>query len=285
MRDDVGFPPKTLIDGLPETGEWLAERACQFGDGLFETVAVTDGQPCLWSAHMERLRLGCRRLGLAPPDFALLEAEARSLCEQRRRGILKIFWTAGRSARGYRRLPGTASQRIVQLHPWPEQDLGRAWRVRLCRHRHGDNPALAGIKHLNRLDQVMARAEWEQDYDEGLMLDQSGQVVSGTMSNLFVQQGGELLTPPVTRVGIAGVVRALLMECAARVGAGVRVEPVDPARLHTAEALYLSNSLLGVVRVGCFEGHTYDSGMPLPASVIMARDLCHRPDAELGCHA
>jgi 4-amino-4-deoxychorismate lyase len=285
MRDGAGFPPKTLIDGRPDAAGWLAERACQFGDGLFETIAVCDGQPCLWPAHMERLRRGCERLGLPLPDFSLLEAESRSLCEQQPRGVLKILWTGGRSARGYRRQPGAVAQRVVQLHPWPEPDPGRAWRVRLCRHRHGDNPALAGIKHLNRLDQVLARAEWEQDYDEGIMLDQSGQVVSGTMSNLFVQLDGQLLTPPLARAGIEGVVRALLIDCAEREGAAVRIAPVAIEALHAAQALYLCNSLLGVVRVDRFENHAYDPEVPLPAAVALARNLCHHPDSGRGCHA
>jgi 4-amino-4-deoxychorismate lyase len=164
-------------------------------------------------------------------------------------------------------------------------DPAHSWRVRLCRHRHGDNPALAGIKHLNRLDQVLARAEWEQEHDEGIMLDQSGQVVSGTMSNLFLQQDGELLTPPIARAGIEGVVRRLLIDCARRVGEAVRIEPVGLARLHAADALYLCNSLLGVVRVARLEDRDYDQDVPLPASVAMARDLCHRPDPEPGCHA
>lgn len=285
MRDDAGFPPKTLIDGLPDAGGWLGERACQFGDGLFETVAVVAGGPCLWAAHLARLLAGCRRLALPAPDVALLEQEVFDLCRGQDRAVLKLFWTAGRSARGYRRPPGAAGQRILQLHAWPGSDPGRAWRVRLCSHRHGDNPALAGIKHLNRLDQVLARAEWDQDYDEGIMLDQSGKVVSGTMSNLFVQQDDGLLTPPVSRAGIEGVVRALLIDCAGRVGEAVRVEPIDLAQLREAEALYLSNSLHGLVRVGWFEGRAYDPGVRLPASVVMAMDLCHRPDTQQACHA
>lgn len=117
------------------------------------------------------------------------------------------------------------------------------------------------------------------------MLDQAGQVVSGTMSNLFVQRGGELLTPPVARAGIEGVVRGLLIECAGRVGEGVRIEAIGLAELYAAEALYLCNSLLGVVRVDRLEDHVYDPATPVPAAVALARDLCHRPDAEPGRHA
>ena len=282
MRDDAGLPPKTLIDGQPAAAGWLAERACQFGDGLFETVAVVAGRPCLWQAHLARLLTGCRRLGLPAPDSGLLEQEVFDLCQGQDRAALKLFWTAGRSARGYRRPPGASGQRMLQLHPWPGSDPACAWRVRLCSHRHGDNPALAGIKHLNRLDQVLARAEWEQDHDEGIMLDQSGQVVSGTMSNLFVQRGGELLTPPIARAGIEGVVRGLLIDCAGQVGEALRIEAIGLADLYAAEALYLCNSLIGVVRVAGFEDHEYDQRLPLPGAVALARDLYHRPEPERG---
>ena len=282
MRDDAGLLPKTLIDGQAAAPDWLADRACQFGDGLFETVAVVSGRPCLWRAHLARLAEGCRRLRLPAPDAGLLRREVSDLCRGQDRAVLKLLWSAGRSARGYRRPPAAQGQRVLQLHPWAGPDYRRGWRVRLCSHRHGDNPTLAGIKHLNRLDQVLARAEWDQEHDEGIMLDQSGQAVSGTMSNLFLQRGDELLTPPVARAGIEGVVRALLIDCADQAGERVRIEPIGPADLYAADGLYLSNSLIGVVRVAGFEDRDYDPAVPVPASVMLARELCHRPDPEWG---
>lgn len=285
MRDDAGLLPQTLIDGRPAAVGWPVERACQFGDGLFETVAVVSGRPCLWAAHLARLLAGCRRLGLPGPDSGLLEQEVFALCQGHDRAVLKLFWTAGRSARGYRRPAGAAGQRVVQLHPWSTPDSAQSWRVRLCRHRHGDNPALAGIKHLNRLDQVLARAEWAEEFDEGIMLDQSGQVVSGTMSNLFLLQDGQLLTPPIARAGIEGVVRRLVIDCAGQAGQAVRIEPLALDQLFAADALYLCNSLLGVVSVDRFEDHVYDSTAPVPAAVAMARDLCHRPESGQGSDA
>ena len=109
MQHDV------LVDGVEANGTWLEERAFQFGDGLFETVAIIDGKPCLWDAHMVRLRLGCRRLRLPHPDFSCLAEEGQRLCAGYARAVLKIFWTAGRSERGYRRPAALNPERHPRL--------------------------------------------------------------------------------------------------------------------------------------------------------------------------
>ena len=106
MRHDV------LIDGVEADGGWLEERAFQFGDGLFETIAIIDGKPCLWDAHMARLADGCDRLRLPQPDLNQITEESRRLCAGRQRAVLKLYWTAGPSERGYRRPTALNPRRI-----------------------------------------------------------------------------------------------------------------------------------------------------------------------------
>lgn len=265
-----------LIDGVPAEAGWLSDRALQFGDGLFETIAVVDAQPCLWDLHMARLAEGCRRLALPPPDFELLAREARPLCAGRARAVLKLFWTAGSSARGYRRPVPLAPRRMLRVSDWPAP--ADAWSLRLCRHRLSENPALAQIKHLNRLDQVIARAEWDDPATaEGLMLDQAGRVIGGTMSNLFLQQGDRLITPPIEGAGIAGVVRQLALRLGERSGRPVQVSHVTPDQVRAAQAVYLTNALIGVVCVGRFDETEYQADQPLHPLMHEARTLCHRP--------
>lgn len=269
----------TLIDGRPCGDEWLDERGFQFGDGLFETIAVVDGAPCLWEAHLARLQLGCERLQLPPPQPDLLTAEARDLCAGRSRAVLKLYWTAGRSARGYRRPVPLQPMRVLRCSDWPYVEPPHSWSLRLCLHRLGDNPRLAGIKHLNRLDQVLARAEWDDPaIDEGLVLDQRGSVVCGTMSNLFVESGDGLITPPIDRAGIGGVVRALVLRQAERLGVPVTEAPIEPEALYAADALYLCNSLIGVVRAAHLGHRAYDLTRPEHPAMSAARRLCHLPD-------
>jgi 4-amino-4-deoxychorismate lyase len=273
MTDEV------LIDGTAVDGIWLEERAFQFGDGLFETIAIVNGWPCLWDAHMRRLTEGCQRLKLPQPDPQILIDECTSLSAEREKAVLKVYWTAGRSARGYRRPQPARPRRILQLSDWQHAAPSSACVVRLCAHRLSENRVTAQIKHLNRLDQVIARAEWDDaEIGEGLMLGQDGRVVSGTMSNLFVQRGGMLATPAIEGAGIAGVVRDLTLNLAANSGQAVEVTNVSIDAVHAADALYLTNSLIGVVRVGKFETTAYDGAVAEHPLMTETRNLCHRSD-------
>ena len=273
------MPDEVLIDGTAADGSWLGERAFQFGDGLFETIAIVNGSPCLWDAHMRRLAEGCRRLRLPRPDPQILIEESASLCAERDRAVLKVYWTAGRSARGYRRPQPVCPRRMLQLSDWPHTGPSSACAVRLCAHRLSENPVTAQIKHLNRLDQVIARAEWDdRDIGEGLMLGQDGRVIGGTMSNLFVQRGGKLTTPALDGAGIAGVVRDLALNLAANSGQAVEVTNVPINAVHAADALYLTNSLIGVVRVGRFETTAFDGAVAEHPLMTATRSLCHRSD-------
>jgi len=154
--------------------------------------------------------------------------------------------------------------------------------LRLCEQRVSENPALAGIKHLNRLDQVLARSEWSDPViDEGVMLGQDGRVLCGTMSNLFAQQGDTLITPRLDGAGIAGVVRALLLQLAERRRMEVREQTLTLEQLKSSDAVYVTNSLIGVMRVGRFEATRYDMQLDEHPLVGEARSLCHVPETVL----
>ena len=271
MQHDV------LIDGAEAEGGWLRERAFQFGDGLFETIAIVDEHPCLWDAHMARLAEGCERLRLPLPDFGRLGEESRRLCVGHSRAVLKLYWTAGRSERGYRRPTKISPSRILSLSEW-RQTAVQGWTICQCAHRLAEAPALAGIKHLNRLDQVIARSEWDNDgIGEGLMLGQDSRVVCGTMSNVFLQQGQVLLTPVIGGAGVSGVVRNLTIELGRQSGNAVEVRAVTLDDVLGADALYLSNSLIGMVRVNRYESTDYDPDVVEHPLINKTRGLCHRP--------
>jgi 4-amino-4-deoxychorismate lyase len=149
----------------------------------------------------------------------------------------------------------------------------------ICEHRLGEHPELAGIKHLNRLDQVLGRAEWGDDvFDEGLMLGQDGRVVCGTMSNVVLERDGDLFTPALTGAGVAGVVRTCLLDQAARRGAPVTVTRLGVADVRMAEAVYLTNALIGVRRVAQCDGVSFDLDRPEPPVLDAVRQIAFRPD-------
>jgi 4-amino-4-deoxychorismate lyase len=248
-----------LIDGRPPTAPGLApsDRGLQYGDGLFETLAINDGRACHWPLHYARLDTGCARLGIPTPARDLLEAEIARLCAGAERAVLKLIVTRGVGARGYRPPVPARPTRILQRLPWPEQALGLAERgidLRLCNTRLGLNPALAGVKHLNRLEQVMARAEWGEEYHEGLMFDVEDRVVEGTMSNLFLVRRERLCTPSLAQAGVAGVTRARVLRAAREMGIECSEEEVREPDLYSADGLFVTNSLIGIWPVARLEG-------------------------------
>ncbi len=265
--------PSSLINGQPGHAIDLHDRGLQYGDGLFSTLAVRDGRPQLWEQHIGRLREDCGRLRLAPFDASQLRAEADALCTGIARGVLKILLTRGPGARGYRFDAAAPGTRILTLAPVPEypvQHYRDGVAIRICTTRLGVNPALAGIKHLNRLEQVLARAEWDDaEIAEGLMRDVHGHIVEGTMSNLFLVRDGALLTPRLDECGVAGVMRATIIAWAQTSGISVMERHVDDGDLGRADEVFLCNSLIGVWPVRRVDGFTWRSG-PLTARIAAA---------------
>lgn len=262
MVVDSNFP--VLVNGKPVDCVSSQDRGLLFGDGVFETLAVTDRQLRFWSRHLQRLGAGCRRLGLPIPDEDVLRNEATALLTGHDAGVMKIIVTRGAGGRGYQ-TPGDAQPtRILQWHCWPAvpQDCAaNGVRVRLCTTRLGSNPQLAGIKHLNRLEQVLARREWDDpDIREGLLLDAEGCVIEGTMSNLFAVQGSTLATPDLTRCGVAGIMRTVVMEQAAGLGLDVSVKTLSLADVEQADEVFLTNSLIGVWPVTGLGNRTWHTG-------------------------
>lgn len=263
-----------LVNGARSDCIGLDERALQYGDGLFETIAVHAGRPRLWTRHMARLSAGCERLHIPPPDPGLLRSEAAALLADSaaEQAVLKIILGRGRGGRGYRPPREPRPTRILTLHPWPSPPPAPL-RLRLCTTRLGTNPALAGLKHLNRLEQVLARAEPEDDaFDEGLMCDAEGRVVEAIQHNLFGVWDNVLITPPVHRCGVAGVMRALVIELAQGAGIEAREGELDLPAVRGAGELFLTNALHGIVAVGSFGTRRYAAPGPLTRRLQRALD-------------
>lgn len=240
------------IDGRPGDRVAVLDRGLHYGDGLFETLPVRDGRIPLLEDHLERLAEGCRRLGIASPDPALLRQELHAAAKSRSQAVLKLMLTRGSGGRGYRSPNPATPVRVLLRYPWP--DHPEAWsregiHLRVCSTRLGHNPVLAGLKHLNRLEQVLARAEWGEGstVQEGLMLDEDGLVVEGTMTNVFAApEEGRLLTPDLGKCGVAGVMRRHLIQCAEAEGVRVEQRHVPLAQFLEHRELFVCNSIVGV---------------------------------------
>lgn len=262
---------------MESTGVGSDDRGLLYGDGLFETLCVRGGRIRLLERHLQRLTRSCERLGITAPATESLRAELVSAAQTQGDGILKLIVTRGAGGRGYRPAPDMQPSLRLTRHGLP--DYPPEWRregirVRWCETRLGRNPALAGMKHLNRLEQVMARREWSDPaIVEGLMRDSDGNVVEGTMTNLFCVADGRLQTPRLDACGVAGVMRAWLLDAAAALGLEARETTLSPAELEAADELLLCNSVAGIWPVSELAGRTYPVG-PVTQQLIDYWETC-----------
>lgn len=253
-----------LVNGQAQDHIAVADRGLHYGDGLFETIAVNSGRPRLWERHWRRLSTGCRRLGIVQPDPEMLWDEARRVCTDVDQGVLKIILTRGAGGRGYRPMQTGQATRIMATYPWPaypEANWRQGVAVRVCTTRLGRNPALAGMKHLNRLEQVLARSEWQDPHiAEGLMLDDDGHVIAGTLSNLFIVTAQGLVTPVLAACGVAGIMRSVILDLAAELDIAWQEAPLRLEDLHRADEVFLTNALIGIWPVRRIEQWDYSVG-------------------------
>jgi len=230
--------------GVPAVS--AADRGFAYGDGLFETLRLHAGAPVRWDAHWARLRRGAEALAipLAAEDEGKARMAAQAACGGVQRAVLKLVLTRGEGGRGYAPPPDARPTLVIGIHDLPARapaDLAVRW----CRTRLAIQPRLAGIKHLNRLEQVLARAEWDDDSAyEGLMLDTGERVVSAIAANLFVRLKGRWITPPVDRCGVAGTMRAWCLQALPAVE-----DELSKPEVEAAEALFLCNAVRGILPV------------------------------------
>lgn len=245
-----------LINGQSEQSVPVTDRGLAYGHGLFETITLNLNTAIAWKAHLMRLRIGAERLAIPLPaniDHLLEQDLAKLLSLQSAipdRSVLKITLTRGCGGRGYAVDDSVTINRIIQLNPfpyYPDKPSEKGISLRLCTTRLAISPQLAGIKHLNRLEQVLARSEWHSsDFREGLVLDAEGFLAEGTMSNLFWCQNGVLYTPELDRCGVDGIVRQRIIAIAEEQGIALTVGRYRLECLNNADEIFVCNSVIGI---------------------------------------
>jgi 4-amino-4-deoxychorismate lyase len=274
------YPAKKmiLVNGESKEHIEISDRGFQYGDGLFETIEVRDGHAVFLERHLERLNSGCRRLYIPFPDAKLLSLEAKELClrwHTRRWAVLKIIVTRGSGGRGYRQPDVIQPTRVLSLHPYPDYPKTYPEQgvvTRFCATRLGLNPTLAGIKHLNRLEQVIARSEWNDPaIQEGLMLDANGHVIEGTMTNLFYIKNNSLYTAALAQSGVAGIMRGIIMALSAEHGHPVIEHMFTKDELLSADEVFVCNSIIGIWPVNQIEATHFSVG-PITQNIQIRLD-------------
>ncbi|MFQ5469381.1 MAG: aminodeoxychorismate lyase [Gammaproteobacteria bacterium] len=256
-----------LVNGENANQLSALDRGLHYGDGLFETIAMKNGRPCFWERHMDRLRWGCERLKFPAPDESLLFDESIKVAGGQLQAVLKIIITRGQGERGFRfpkQQDSTKVTRVVMRLPatsYPEEYHNDGITVRLCETRLSSNVILAGVKHLNRLEQVMARSEWDApDIVEGLMLNEAGHLIEGTMSNIFIAKDGCLNTPDLSSSGVSGVMRGVIIDMADRLDIPLKISTLDLEDIRDADEVFITNSLIGVWAVRHFQEINFPYG-------------------------
>lgn len=250
-----------LVNGEISSLVPAGNRGLQYGDGVFETIAMLNGTPRFWQLHMDRLAIACEQLDIPQQPQQLLLREVQTVTAGRGQCVVKILLTRADSGRGYS--PGKPSppDRIISAHPLPDDILRQSQlgiAASICNLRLGVQPQLAGLKHLNRLEQVLARAEIAQrNVDDGIMLDPDDHVVCATAANIFLVLNGRLLTPRMDRCGVRGVMRAAILQAFRPLCEQRRIQ-LD--MLPDAKEVFMCNAVRGVIPITRIDHWEYEIG-------------------------
>jgi 4-amino-4-deoxychorismate lyase len=274
---------RVLVNGSGDACVSAFDRGLLYGDGLFETIRFARGAAPLWTRHMRRLGEGCARLGMPQPSADRLADEARRVLAGTGDAVVRITLTRGEGERGYLPPASPRTTRIVAMHPLPM--VATDWyrdgiRVRSCGLRLAPQPRTAGIKHLNRLEQVLARAEWsgpdavdpdvvDPDVVEGLLFDRDERLISATAANVFGVRDGTLVTPALDECGVAGVLRAELLDALPQ----TTVRPITREESMRMDEMFVCSSVRGVLPVRELDGRVLRVGDATRAAQAHWRSL------------
>ncbi len=252
-----------LINGIPQETLPASDRAIQFGDGCFTTARIAAGQVCLLDAHLQRLQNACEKLLIPYVAWAELKREMVELARGNDRGVLKVIISRGSGGRGYSAANCLHPVRLLSVSAYPAHYDG--WRregiaLALSPVRLGRNPQLAGIKHLNRLEQVLIRTHLEQtDADEALVLDSEGFITECCAANLFWRQGKDVFTPKLDQAGVNGLMRQFCLQQLAHSGYHVVEVQAREAALAEADEMVVCNALMPLVPVRQYGSQRFSS--------------------------
>ena len=254
----------SIVNGIETDNISIKDRALNYGDGVFETIAVHQNRLHYWKAHYRRLQRGCELLGIKTPSESSLLSEIKKLNLGVESAVLKIIVSRGAGGRGYLADESLVPTVIITLNAWPDfvtsyQEQGI--HARLCNHRLLINPALAGIKHLNRIDQVIARNEWHNDQiQEGLMLDQEDYLIEGTSTNLFMRTDDKWFTAPISACAVAGVIRDAVIKLINKNNLSITERKLSQSELSLVNEMFVCNSVWGIVPVLNCDDHQFNIG-------------------------
>ncbi len=246
-----------LINGKKQSKLSVFDRSVQFGDGLFETCVVKDRKILFWSEHFSRLERGRKKLKInevGSGQWLKDIAKAISISKLDN-AVVKIILSRGESLRGYGFDEKITPTRIVIISSLPEK-VPDEYALTLCKSGYATNQILSGIKHCNRLEQVLARSDMSAD--ECIMLDENGHVISTTQANIFAIKSNVILTPALDECGIEGTRREVILKIARELGMQVDVCSLSVSELLESDEVFIANSVIGIKSVSKINQQQFD---------------------------
>ncbi|NQZ79775.1 MAG: aminodeoxychorismate lyase [Colwellia sp.] len=237
------------VNGKQEQYISITNRGLAYGDGVFTTAKVLNGKVQLLAAHLERLMDSCLKLHIALPDMDKVAIELIDVAQRFELAVLKVIITAGLGGRGYSRQGCSSSMVIITFHPFPEHY--HIWQTKgvelgLSNFKLGLNPSLMGLKHLNRLEQVMIRRELDhQPEDDLLVTNISGHIVETSCANIFWLKAGQYYTPDLSESGVEGLIRNIILKNIP----STHIVKTQISNLDNIEAMFICNSVMGIIPV------------------------------------
>ena len=248
---------RTLINGQPASTVDVSDRGLLYGDGFFTTMRVRDNKVEHWPLHLERLSFSTLKLNFPAIDIEMLEQEVQDFIAQQPEsdGAIRMTITRGAGERGYRAPDEPTIQTILS---WSNFNLTPSLytdgvELGICETPYSINRALAGVKHLNRLEQVLAQDDIPKSCFDGIMLA-NNLIIGGSKTNIYFYHNDLWLTPRVDEAGVDGTVRRWLL------GTQQEVKQTDFGLEMLSEAKYcmVSNALYGMIPVTKIAQHRYD---------------------------
>lgn len=249
----------TLVNGQLRDCIGLYDRALSYGDGIFETLLAVNGQLQCWDLHCERLVASLQRLSISAIDTDQLKQWILENLSGHGQQVIKIIISRGTGQRGYSSVGIHQPNQIIFITDYDSTTRAGSARIGFCQIRLATQPALAGIKHLNRLEQVLARQEVDQrGLDEGLLCGQHDNVIEAVQHNVFAVKNEVLYTPDLSVCGVNGIMRQRVMALAGQCGLPVQIQTLDREFIEQADELFLTNSLSGIWPICELEGNRFE---------------------------
>ena len=244
-----------LINGEEQDKISIFSRNMQYGDGLFETCVAMDNQILFWPRHFSRLEIGREKLSINKIDEGVWLSDIKKAfaLSLKKNCIVKLILSRGNTLRGYGYKDDIEPVRIVIISEMHPSLINKEFSLEYSISGYHSNPQLAGIKHCNRLEQILARSNLSSN--EAIMLDEKENVISVTQGNIYFIFGNKLLTPKLDRCGVVGSRRSLILELARSLKMDALESNISINQVQQADEVFISNSVIGIQPVHLIETH------------------------------